>query len=252
MVVPYQFGSADADGSPNLVTEYVCTRSDDGGATWEVTGRSLAHTRHYWHVGFPDGRMIRIYGTSFMGWPGEDRNKVVVEESTDGGTEWRQIARFLDGYSMNMLNSETGNWYEIDGLPNSDYQPMIIALPDGRFLNAWHTGSDHHFGSLDMITQLHSFRLQSVIRVVPETAARFPELIGLIQESPPEQEEIPIECWREQLGSESRFHEILGFLAEQHIAVQDENGIWRWPHTRKIDGKVIRGAELCHLDETYV
>ena len=312
MVVPYQFGSAEADADPTLVGEYVCTKSSDGGKTWEVTGGSLVHTRHYWHVGFPDGRMIRIYGTSFMDWPGDDRNKVVVEESTDGGTEWKQIARFLDGYSMNMLkvkrlsdgsvvmagpirqsfgpgkdkdtritdlphqahphdpaffispdggrtwdgphyvfpgilawefdfvelpggdllfiNSQiqsgpsarqivrrtaTGfvnepmmwinrgatedplrwdascvpetvcitpdgllvgalrnrpyacsadlgeNWYEIDGLPNSNYQPMMIALPDGRFLNAWHTGGDHHVGEIDMYTGIHAFRLET-------------------------------------------------------------------------------------------
>ena len=311
MVLPYQFGSAEtADADPTLVGEYVCTRSSDAGKTWDVTGRSVVHTRHYWHVGFPDGRMIRIYGTSFMGWLGDDRNKVVVEESTDGGTEWQEISRLLDGYSMNMLkvkslsdgsvvmagpirqafgagtdratrstepphkahshdpaflisqdggrtwdgphyvfpgilawefdfvelaggdllfiNSQiqsgpaarqvvkrtaTGfinepvmwirrgatedplnwpeslvpetvcitpdgllvgalrmrpyacsadlgeNWYEIDGLPSSNYQPMMIALPDGRFLNAWHTGHDHHFGSFDMFTGIHAFRL---------------------------------------------------------------------------------------------
>ncbi|MFH0963051.1 MAG: sialidase family protein [Planctomycetota bacterium] len=312
MVVPYQFGAADADADPHLVSEYVCLKSSDGGRTWRVTGRSLVHTRHYWHVGFPGGRMIRIYGTSFMDWPGEDRCKVVVEESTDGGTEWRRISRFLDGYSMNMLKvkrlrdgsvvmagpirqafgpgkakdtritdvpfqvyphdpaffispdggrswggphyvfpgilawefdfvelpdgsllfinsqiqsgpaarqivrrTKTGfvnepmmwisrgatknplrwdescvpetvcitpdgllvgalrnrpyacsndlgeNWYEIAGLPNSNYQPMMIALDDGRFLNAWHTGSDHHFGEIDMVTGIHVFRIET-------------------------------------------------------------------------------------------
>jgi len=312
MVVPYQFGSTEADADPTLVGEYVCTKSSDGGRTWKVTGRSIVHTRHYWHVGFPDGRMIRIYGTSFMDWAGNDRNKVVVEESTDGGTEWTQISRFLDGYSMNMLkvkrlsdgsvvmagpirqafgpgldrdvrhcelpyqahphdpaffisrdgghswdgphyvfpgilawefdfvelpggdllfiNSQiqsgpsarqivrrtaTGfvneplmwinrgatadplrwdeswvpetvcitpdgllvgalrrrpyacsadlgeNWYQIGGLPNSEYQPMMIALEDGRFLNVGHTGADHHFGEVDMVTGIHAFRLET-------------------------------------------------------------------------------------------
>ena len=89
MVAPYQFGSAEADADPTLVLEYVCTKSSDGGKTWQVTGRSLVHTPHYWYVGFPDGRMIRIYGTSYMDWSGDDRNKIVVEESSDGGTDWK-------------------------------------------------------------------------------------------------------------------------------------------------------------------
>ena len=312
MNLPYQFGGSLADGDPNFVSEYVCMKSSDGGYTWTETGRSIAHTRHYWYVGFPDGRLVRIYGMGHMGWPGDDRYWTVAEGSTDGGTAWNEIARFLEGKCVNMLkvkrlsddsivmagpiklgfgpgkpkrsrhmvlpgqihpvdgaflvsrdcgrswdgphyvfpgvhadefdfvelpggdllfiNSQVQegravrqivhrtatryvnepmmeirrgatanpldwdrsfvpetvcitpegllvgalrcrpfacsndlgeNWYEIDGLHDSKYQPMIVCTPDGRFLNVGHVGSDHHFGEVDMFVTLCSFRLDA-------------------------------------------------------------------------------------------
>jgi len=312
MNLPYQFGGSIADGNPDFVSEYVCMKSSDHGRAWTETGRSLVHTRHYWYVGFPDGRLVRIFGTGHMGWPGDDRYWTVAEESRDGGTTWTEIARFLEGKAINMLkvkrlsddsivmagpiklgfgpgkpkrsrhmvlsgqihpvdgafmvsrdgghawdgphyvfpgihadefdfvelpggdllfiNSQiqegravrqivrrtpTGylnepmmeihrgatpdpldwdrswvpetvcitpegllvgalrcrpfacsndlgeNWYEIDGLPESKYQPMMICLPDGRFLNVGHKGSDHHFGEVDMFVSAFSFRLET-------------------------------------------------------------------------------------------
>jgi len=53
------------------------------------------------------------------------------------------------------------NWYEIEGLPESRYQPMMICLPDGRFLNAGHKGTDNHFGAVDMFVSMFSFRLEA-------------------------------------------------------------------------------------------
>lgn len=312
MVLPYMFGPVEANASPKFVNEYVYMKSDDGGRTWTETGRCPVATRHYWHVGFPDGRMVRIYGTSFMAHLGEDRNQVMVEHSTDGGNTWQELCRFLQGYSINMLkvhrvsdnsivacgsikpsfgpgavrdtrtavgelypdeaaffvshddghswegphyvlsgiaasefdfvelpggdllfinstihtgrpvrqivkktvtgyvnepvqaihrgaptqpedwkhcrgfvpeticmtsdgllvgalrnrtyscsNDLGANWYEIAGLPDSKYQPMIACLSDGRFLNAWHLGSDHHFAEVDMFVGLHSFRVEA-------------------------------------------------------------------------------------------
>ena len=310
MNLPYQFGGSLADGNPDFVAEYVCLKSEDEGRTWTETGRSITHTRHYWYVGFPDGRLVRIFGMGHMGWPGDDRYWTVAEESRDGGTTWNEIARFLEGKCINMLkvkrlsdnsivmagpiklgfgsgrskrsrhmilpgqihrvdgaflvsrdgghtwdgphyvfpgvhadefdfvelpggdllfiNSQvqegravrqivrktpTGwvnepmmeihrgatpnpldwdssfvpetvcitpdgllvgalrcrpfacsndlgeNWYEIDGLPPSRYQPMMLCLPDGRCINVGHTGHDHHFGEIDMVLSLYSFRL---------------------------------------------------------------------------------------------
>ena len=53
------------------------------------------------------------------------------------------------------------NWYEIDGLPNSEYQPMCDLLPDGRFINVWHEGSDNSFGEADMTIGVHCFKVDA-------------------------------------------------------------------------------------------
>lgn len=312
LVVPYRISPDAIPGSNrNLISEYVNLRSSDGGRTWSETGRCRVHTRHYWHVGFPDGRLVRMIGTQHYRYDaGNDRFCTVVEESTDGGNTWREISRFLEGVffyghkfkklpdgsivaagpvapsfgpggrrvsrwsdlpgqcvdlegcflisrdggyawdgphylfpgvradefdvvqlrdgSLLFINStvqsgrpvrqivrrsstgyinepmmeirrgkpredepwagftpetvvltESGllvgarrmqpyscsndmgeNWYEIGGMPDSGYQPMLETLPDGRLLCVWHQGHDNRFGEEDMFIGAHSFRVK--------------------------------------------------------------------------------------------
>lgn len=83
----------------DLVSEYVYMKSADLGKTWSETGRCRVHTRHYWHVGFPDGRLVRLIGTQHYRYElGDGRHCSVVEESLDGGNTWKEISRFLEGY----------------------------------------------------------------------------------------------------------------------------------------------------------
>ena len=49
------------------------------------------------------------------------------------------------------------NWYEIEGAPKCNYQPVIECLPDGRVLTAWHFGTDSRFGEYDMHIGVHEF-----------------------------------------------------------------------------------------------
>ena len=51
------------------------------------------------------------------------------------------------------------NWYKIADTPNCGYQPKVEVLPDGRFMAAWHHGTDSAFGQQDMYIGLHSFQL---------------------------------------------------------------------------------------------
>lgn len=99
MGLPYQFSPVCLPAAnPDLVSEYVNLRSSDGGRSWQETGRCPVHTRHYWHVGFPDSRIVRLVGTQYARYEqGDARHGVVVEESRDGGNVWREIGRFLDG-----------------------------------------------------------------------------------------------------------------------------------------------------------
>ena len=301
--------------NPDLLSEYVCMRSADSGKTWEETGRCHVDTRHYWHVGFPDGRMVRVIGSQqYCYTMGDGRHANSIEESTDGGNTWREISRFMQGKefsvhkvkklrrgaiiavamvkqsfgpggerdarsisapghiepdqsaflisedggytwdgphyfmpgiaasepdfvelddgSLLFINSsiqggrvarqivrrcETGwvndpmmevrrgapgpdnpqggitpesvimtpdglivgvrrslpeispeglytcsddlgeNWYEIEGPPPCNYQPIIEALPDGRVLAVWHYGADSRFGEYDMYIGTHAF-----------------------------------------------------------------------------------------------
>lgn len=53
------------------------------------------------------------------------------------------------------------NWFEIDGLPPSLYQPFLMALPDGTVLNFGHCGGDSAFGQEDMTIGLDRFRVES-------------------------------------------------------------------------------------------
>lgn len=300
--------------NPDLISEYVYLKSTDNGQTWQETGRCPVNTRHYWHVGFPDGRIVRIIGTQQYRYElGDDRFCNVIEESKDGGNTWKEIARFMEGKffyghkfkklsngnivavgpvlpsfglggeiqtrpgelpghikpdqtaflisedggytwdgphyifsgieawepdfvelpdgSLLFINStvqpgravrqivrkcSTGwineplmeihrgapddwgnnpqggftpetvtitpqglivgarrgggyscsndlgeNWYEIEGLPKCEYQPMIECLPDGKFLAVWHYGLDSRFGEFDMYIGTHEFAVKA-------------------------------------------------------------------------------------------
>ncbi|MBT3374661.1 MAG: exo-alpha-sialidase [Lentisphaerae bacterium] len=84
--------------NPDLLSEYVCLKSRDHGKIWEETGRCPVDTRHYWHVGFPDGRLVRVVGSQQYCYNlGDGRYANSVEESTDGGSTWREIARIMQG-----------------------------------------------------------------------------------------------------------------------------------------------------------
>ncbi len=99
MGIPYRFGPA-AMGSMNrdLIYEYVYMKSSDNGKTWVQTGRCPVYTRHYWHVGYPDGRMVRIVGCQHYRYElGDERFHNDIEESTDGGNTWHKIAEVMEG-----------------------------------------------------------------------------------------------------------------------------------------------------------
>ena len=103
--LPYRILPDDSPSSnPDLLSEYVNMKSTDGGETWTETGRCAVETRHYWHVGFPDGRLVRLYGTAFMHIRKDaERFCVVVEESLDGGNSWRKISQFMEKMMGNMF-----------------------------------------------------------------------------------------------------------------------------------------------------
>jgi len=51
-------------------------------------------------------------------------------------------------------------WYKIDDIPNTCYQPMIKQLDDGRFIAAWHYGSDDMFEEVDQFIGIDKFNLE--------------------------------------------------------------------------------------------
>lgn len=51
------------------------------------------------------------------------------------------------------------NWYPLEGLPPSLYQPFLIRLRDGRVANFGHHGSDSAFGEEDMRIGVDRFRV---------------------------------------------------------------------------------------------
>ena len=298
----------------NLISEHVSLKSNDGGATWQETGRCAMTTRQCWYTGFPDGRLVRVISTQHYRYEvGEDRQHNVVEESRDGGATWNEIARIMQGKffyvhkfkklssgaivaagpvlpsfgpggdraartssiaghirpdqsafllsedgghtwdgphyilsgveswepdfveladgSLLFINStvqagravrqivkKTGtgwvneplmeihrggpiddnvqggftpetvvmrpdglivgarrgnvyscsrdlgeNWYEVEGAPRCNYQPVIECLPDGRLLTAWHFGTDSRFGEYDMYIGVHEFAVDAAL-----------------------------------------------------------------------------------------
>lgn len=53
------------------------------------------------------------------------------------------------------------NWYEVDGLPASLYQPFLLAAKDGTILNFGHKGGDMALGQEDMVIGVDRFRVES-------------------------------------------------------------------------------------------
>lgn len=52
---------------------------------------------------------------------------------------------------------EGENWFEIDGLPTSLYQPFMLLMPDGKIANFGHFGGDVSFGQKDMFIGMDLF-----------------------------------------------------------------------------------------------
>jgi hypothetical protein len=308
---PYKYSALLCAAQPNLLSESVCMKSSDGGRTWRETGRCWGKSAYL--AGYPDGRMVRVVynqlGEHYE--KGIDRFYSPVEESTDGGSTWKQIARLLEGVgfaphrvkklrdgalvalgsltpsygpggdlqsrgatrpgerpgvgNLFMFSPDAGHhwtgphyvlqgmdapepdlvelpdgrllivnssvqlgaqvrqivhrmdsgflcepvaeiqgagadgqnvqsgivpetvditpdglilgtrrggvytcsndlgrtWHVIDGAKNCKYQPQGVCLPDGRFLTAWHLGTDSPFGQQDMVIGLHSFRVRA-------------------------------------------------------------------------------------------
>ena len=53
------------------------------------------------------------------------------------------------------------NWYEVDGLPTSLYQPFLIEAADGTILNFGHKGGDMALGQEDMVIGVDRFRVEN-------------------------------------------------------------------------------------------
>lgn len=53
------------------------------------------------------------------------------------------------------------NWYEIDNLPTSLYQPFMLLLPNGQIANFGHLGGDCAFGQADMYIGADIFRVEN-------------------------------------------------------------------------------------------
>ena len=98
MKIPYRYGPTILHSSSrDKINEHVYLRSRDNGETWEETGRCITPAGHN-HVGFPDGRMVRVSrARAYCYDQGDDRLWFITEESCDGGTTWREISRCLHG-----------------------------------------------------------------------------------------------------------------------------------------------------------
>ena len=53
------------------------------------------------------------------------------------------------------------NWFEVDNLPPSLYQPFLLAMPDGSIANFGHCGGDSAFGQEDMWVGADFFRVSN-------------------------------------------------------------------------------------------
>ena len=97
MNLPYRFlPVAFSTTHPNLVSEHVTLKSIDRGATWEETGRCPAPSRHAYHVGRADGRIVRMCMAGRWVNLNADSWGFYIEESMDGGSTWKRLAHLLE------------------------------------------------------------------------------------------------------------------------------------------------------------
>lgn len=64
------------------------------------------------------------------------------------------------------------NWFPIEGLPPSLYQPYMMLLPDGTIANFGHLGSDSGFGQQDMLIGADVFALENRMAMAPVLSLR--------------------------------------------------------------------------------
>jgi hypothetical protein len=67
----------------------------------------------------------------------------------------------LRGVGYMCSNDEAATWQMISDMPNCKYQPYMIELSDGRFLNVWHEGADMRVGDGQQWLGNHTFRLEA-------------------------------------------------------------------------------------------
>lgn len=80
------------------VNEYVVMLSEDRGKTWRETARTPVETRHYWHVGFEDMSIVRVYSISAETEESKVRHGVHTEISYDLGKTWQTQSHILPDY----------------------------------------------------------------------------------------------------------------------------------------------------------
>lgn len=88
-----------------------------------------------------------------------------------GGYIPETIVRTRDGLLVgsrrnkpySVSNDDGENWYPVDGLPPSLYQPYMLTLPDGRIANFGHVGSDSAFGEEDMSIGVDIFEIPNLL-----------------------------------------------------------------------------------------
>ncbi|MDR1692912.1 MAG: glycoside hydrolase [Oscillospiraceae bacterium] len=91
------------------------------------------------------------------------------ERNAQGGYVPESVVRLPDGLLVGSRrnqpytcsNDNGANWHQIEGLPNSLYQPAMISLPDGTVMNFYHKGGDSAFGQHDMFMGADIFTLEN-------------------------------------------------------------------------------------------
>lgn len=65
------------------------------------------------------------------------------------------------GKPYSCSNDDGENWFEIDFLPHSLYQPFMMLMPNGEIANFGHFGGDNAFGEVDMYIGADFFLVES-------------------------------------------------------------------------------------------
>ena len=164
--------------------------SEDGGHTWDGPHYILAGVEA-WEPDFvelADGSLLLINSTvqagravrqivrkTRTGWVNEPLMEIhrgrPIDDNIQGGFTPETVVMRPDGLivgarrgSVYSCSRDLGeNWYEIEGAPVCNYQPIIECLPDGRLLAAWHFGADSRFGEYDMHIGVHEFRVEAAL-----------------------------------------------------------------------------------------